>query len=101
MDRQTFLNVLSNQGLNKESIESNPENQLTQNLDNSRLSKKPKLHMSHNVIKPENQPKEEIKEESIHLEESGGNESTWNVFRDDFMMGAKMKDWDKEESDSE
>ena len=101
MDRQTFLNVLSNQGINKQSIESNSENQLTQNLDNSRLSKKPKLHMSHNVIKPENPPKEEIKEESIHLEESGGNESTWNVFRDDFMMGAKMKDWDKEESDSD
>ncbi|XP_044263911.1 RRP15-like protein [Tribolium madens] len=23
-------------------------------------------------------------------------ESTWSVLRDDFMMGAKMKDWDKE-----
>lgn len=22
--------------------------------------------------------------------------TTWNVLRDDFMMGAKMKDWDKE-----
>lgn len=24
------------------------------------------------------------------------NEKTWNVLRDDFMMGAKLKDWDKE-----
>lgn len=23
------------------------------------------------------------------------SDSTWRVFRDDFMMGAKMKDWDK------
>lgn len=23
-------------------------------------------------------------------------EPTWNVLRDDFMMGAKLKDWDKE-----
>lgn len=23
-------------------------------------------------------------------------ESTWSVLRDDFMMGAKLKDWDKE-----
>lgn len=23
-------------------------------------------------------------------------DSTWNVLRDDFMMGAKLKDWDKE-----
>lgn len=23
-------------------------------------------------------------------------EQTWNVLRDDFMMGAKLKDWDKE-----
>lgn len=24
------------------------------------------------------------------------NNTTWGVLRDDFMMGAKMKDWDKE-----
>lgn len=23
-------------------------------------------------------------------------EPTWDVLRDDFMMGAKLKDWDKE-----
>ena len=28
-------------------------------------------------------------------------EGTWHVFRDDFMMGAKMKDWDKEDSDAD
>lgn len=27
-------------------------------------------------------------------------EETWNVLKDDFMMGAEMKDWDKE-SDNE
>jgi len=97
MDRQTFLNVLSNQG----GINSTPENSLKQLPNSSQLSKKPKLQMSHNVIKPEVLAKEEIKDESIGLEESGENESTWNVFRDDFMMGAKMKDWDKEDSDSD
>ena len=23
-------------------------------------------------------------------------EETWNILKDDFMMGAEMKDWDKE-----
>lgn len=27
--------------------------------------------------------------------------STWNVFREDFMMGAKLKDWDKKEKKNE
>ena len=41
----------------------------------------------------EKRPKKEaVKEE----EEDGG----WNILREDFMMGAKMKDWDKE-SDGE
>ena len=97
MDRQTFLNVLSNQG----GISSASENSLKQLPDGTQFSKKPKLQMSHNVIKPEVLAKEEIKDESINLVESGENESTWNVFRDDFMMGAKMKDWDKEDSDSD
>lgn len=26
---------------------------------------------------------------------------TWNILRDDYMMGAKMKDWDKADSDDE
>ena len=25
-----------------------------------------------------------------------GGDSTWSVLRDDFMMGAKLKDWDRE-----
>ena len=25
------------------------------------------------------------------------NSSSWNILRDDFMMGAKMKDWNREE----
>ena len=38
-------------------------------------------------------------------EHSDGDESgedakpTWSILRDDFMMGAKMKDWDKEDDD--
>ena len=26
-------------------------------------------------------------------------EKKWNILRDDYMMGAKMKDWNKESSD--
>ena len=39
-------------------------------------------------------PKTEIK----HEEE---DESSWKILRDDFMMGAKMKDWDKDSDDNE
>ena len=35
-------------------------------------------------------PKTEIKQEE------DDNESTWKILRDDYMMGAKMKDWDKD-----
>ncbi len=38
----------------------------------------------------------EVKEEATEGEE----ESTWKILRDDFMMGAKLKDWDRQ-SDSE
>ena len=36
------------------------------------------------------------------MEESevGENSTAWNILRDDFMMGAKMKDWDKQTSDN-
>ena len=44
------------------------------------------------------QVKNEVKDEPDDEDEE--NESTWKILRDDFMMGAKMKDWDKE-SDSE
>ncbi|XP_046422287.1 RRP15-like protein [Neodiprion fabricii] len=33
--------------------------------------------------------------------EKGDEEKTWNVLRDDFMMGAKLKDWDKNAEDDE
>merc|ERR1712106_243821 len=39
-------------------------------------------------------PKTEVKNENEE------NQSTWNILRDDFMLGAKMRDWDKE-SDGE
>jgi len=39
-------------------------------------------------------PKTEVKDENDE------NQSTWNILRDDFMLGAKMRDWDKE-SDGE
>ena len=39
-------------------------------------------------------PKTEIKQED------DDDESTWKILRDDYMMGAKMKDWDKD-SDNE
>jgi hypothetical protein len=29
------------------------------------------------------------------------DESSWKILRDDFMMGAKMKDWDKKDSDND
>ncbi|CAG2235324.1 unnamed protein product [Mytilus edulis] len=33
-------------------------------------------------------------------DEEGSNKKKWDILREDYMMGAKMKDWDKE-SDSE
>ena len=29
-----------------------------------------------------------------------GSGSSWSILRDDFMMGAKMKDWDREGEDN-
>ena len=43
---------------------------------------------------------EEEEEEEEGEEEGEGQRSSWNILRDDFMLGAKMKDWDKE-SDGE
>ena len=42
------------------------------------------------------QKSEEVKEE----EDCTSQQSSWNILRDDFMLGAKMRDWDKE-SDGE
>ncbi len=40
------------------------------------------------VAKPAKAVKTEVKQED--------DESSWKILRDDFMMGAKMKDWDKD-----
>jgi len=32
-------------------------------------------------------------------DDAGESQATWKVFRDDFMMTSKMKDWDKSDSD--
>ncbi|XP_041353525.1 RRP15-like protein [Gigantopelta aegis] len=49
---------------------------------------------STSVIKVE---QEEIKEEPVETEEN----DKWSILRDDFMMGANMKDWDKDNSGDE
>ena len=36
----------------------------------------------------------------IENEENTDQKPGWSILRDDFMMGADMKDWDKQESDS-
>ena len=32
-------------------------------------------------------------------DEEAEQKPSWSILRDDFMMGAKMKDWDKKEDD--
>merc|ERR1711874_448666 len=49
---------------------------------------------SNHAEPPAKKPKQEI----VKKEEE--DEDGWNILRDDFMMGAKMRDWDKE-SDEE
>lgn len=46
---------------------------------------------------PHKKAKEELvkKEEPLEDDQPGG----WNILRDDFMLGAKMRDWDKESDD--
>lgn len=39
---------------------------------------------------------ENVEEKVKNRENDTKSEPTWNVLRDDFMMGAKLKDWDKE-----
>lgn len=43
---------------------------------------------------------QEINKEQVKANERAEKpdlSSTWNILRDDFMMGAKMKDWNREE----
>ena len=95
MDRQSFLNVLTNQkSVQKKAVDTNISVTQTPNsLDTKFSSKRPKLTTNRDIDGG-------VKEES-DAENDSVHESTWNVFRDDFMMGAKMKDWDKKESDSD
>lgn len=41
---------------------------------------------------------EESKESGKQIDSKSGNKR-WDILREDFMMGAKMKDWDKDSSD--
>ncbi|XP_018422603.1 PREDICTED: RRP15-like protein [Nanorana parkeri] len=47
--------------------------------------------------KSEQQGKRESKKNVVKSEDT----SEWNILRDDFMMGASMKDWDKNSEDGE
>merc|ERR1711971_1298548 len=40
--------------------------------------------------------KENEEDEEGEEEEKEQKQSSWNILRDDFMLGAKMKDWDQE-----
>ncbi|XP_050406439.1 RRP15-like protein [Patella vulgata] len=50
-----------------------------------------------NINKQKQRETNENIEDSVEEEE----DSKWSILRDDFMMGATMKDWDKEGSDGE
>jgi len=39
---------------------------------------------------------EKEEEDEDEVEEKEPKQSSWNILRDDFMLGAKMKDWDQE-----
>ena len=41
----------------------------------------------------------QVKVEPMDDTETAENSAAWSILRDDFMMGAKMKDWDKQMSD--
>ena len=74
LDKDAFLDVLSGKKrtLSSASISSN-------GVHNSDLKKL----------------KTEVKAEDMNHDDDG----TWSVLKDNFMMGAKMKDWDKESDD--
>ena len=40
--------------------------------------------------------KSQTEDKDKEKESVKGGDSTWSVLRDDFMMGAKLKDWDRE-----
>jgi hypothetical protein len=43
----------------------------------------------------------DVKLEPIDADSVADAAPTWSVLRDDFMAGATMKDWDKEEENSD
>jgi len=43
----------------------------------------------------------QVKVEPMDDTEQAENSAAWSILRDDFMMGAKMKDWDKQTSDDD
>ena len=43
----------------------------------------------------------EEQESSDEDESESGRDKKWDILRDDYMMGAKMKDWDKEGSEDD
>ena len=105
IDRQSFLNVLTNQTSLTEDHATISDKALKQKStmsSNAHSQKRPKIETFNEEIKPEIFGDDDVKQEiSDADDDGGGNEGTWNVFRDDFMMGAKMKDWDKEDSESD
>ena len=101
IDRQSFINVLTNQiSVGEENVTNSnqivaPKSSKSTNLQSV---KRPRLEARNHEVKTE---EDEIKEETLDIEDCSATDSTWSVFRDDFMMGAKMKDWDKEQSESD
>ena len=76
LDKGAFLEVLSGK---RTSLQSK-----NQDSNTTVSAKRPKVEL-----------KDEVKDEV--LDDSG----TWSALKDNFMMGAKMRDWDKENSDSD
>ena len=70
------------------------------NLDKSAFldvlsGKRPSVQNAKSQSNEAKKPKMEVKDEV--LDEPG----SWSVLKDNFMLGAKMRDWDKENSDSD
>ena len=42
----------------------------------------------------------QVKTESVDDNDTNERAAAWSILRDDFMIGAKMKDWDKQMTDS-
>jgi len=40
----------------------------------------------------------QVKTEPVDDMDTTGSSAAWSILRDDFMIGAKMKDWDKQTS---